>query len=297
MQELAKAKRPELRMTELVGWWLILSGFFHLGVWIFCGGDWAGSISWRKPILFGISGGVTVLSLGWVAGKLQRRVRDKWWLRLFSLAMLIEVGLITLQQWRGVPSHFNRETPLDAVILTGIEILITIASVVILDLTYRCFSPINAARDMVLAIRAGMLLLVLGCALGFAAQAVGSYQQSLHQSTETYGKSGVLKFPHGIPLHAIQFLPAVAWGLARLGADKETRYHAVKLSTYSIVLFTLYGCVQTIGGRARFELSISSTILLCLSVGLLIYPAAIAGWRILGAVHNAKRISRAPLGP
>lgn len=38
-----------------------------------------------------------------------------------ALAVLVEVGQITLQQWRGVPSHFNRATALDALIPNGIE--------------------------------------------------------------------------------------------------------------------------------------------------------------------------------
>ncbi len=265
-------RRPELRLMHRIGWLLILSGLFHVGIWACVGGEWEGVVSWRKPILFGISGGVTVLSLGWVASLVKRCPRDGWWLHLFSVAMLVEVGLITLQQWRGVPSHFNRETPLDAAILIGIEALITVASVVILDLTVRSFGSLNGSNDTKLAIRAGMLLLVLGCVLGFIGQAVGSYQLSIGQSPHTYGKSGVLKFPHGIPLHAIQILPVAAWLLRNLGADEKTRVLSVKLCTLSIVLFTVYGCVQTIAGRSRFETDPASMILLFLSASLLIQP-------------------------
>ena len=42
--------------------------------------------------------------------------------------LLLEVGLITVQQWRGVRSHFNRTTTFDAsieVIMLGLILLVT----------------------------------------------------------------------------------------------------------------------------------------------------------------------------
>ena len=52
--------------------------------------------------------------------------------RLIACAMagglLLEVGLITVQQWRGVRSHFNRTTTFDAsieVIMLGLILLVT----------------------------------------------------------------------------------------------------------------------------------------------------------------------------
>jgi hypothetical protein len=65
-------------------------------VWLIDGGSLSGPISWRKPILFGFSAGVTVLSMGWGVGKMTRWLMDFPLLALFSAAMLVEVGLITL---------------------------------------------------------------------------------------------------------------------------------------------------------------------------------------------------------
>ena len=89
---------------------LVLSGIFHLFVWMVLGGGWEGSISWRKPILFGISTGLTALSLGWIYSKMEVRKWDRVVCGVFCVAILAEVGLISLQQWRGVPSHFNQTT-------------------------------------------------------------------------------------------------------------------------------------------------------------------------------------------
>ena len=35
---------------------------------------------------------------------------------IFAVSMIIEVGLITMQKWRGTASHFNNRSSLDAMI-------------------------------------------------------------------------------------------------------------------------------------------------------------------------------------
>jgi hypothetical protein len=45
---------------------LVASGLVHSVVFLVDGGGWDGPLSWRKPILFGFSFGITVLTLGWV---------------------------------------------------------------------------------------------------------------------------------------------------------------------------------------------------------------------------------------
>lgn len=65
-------KERESAQTPMyvLGLILVGSGLFHVLVFLFSEGSWAGPISWRKPILFGISGGLTTISVGWVMGYL-----------------------------------------------------------------------------------------------------------------------------------------------------------------------------------------------------------------------------------
>ena len=105
MPQHSKDKTP-----RLIAGLLLVSGLLHLGLWCFSGQAWEGALSWRKPALFGISGGLTVWSLGWVMTHLIPGTRDKFWSRVMAWSLLWEVGLITLQCWRGVPSHFNDAT-------------------------------------------------------------------------------------------------------------------------------------------------------------------------------------------
>ncbi len=57
---------------------LLLSSAFHVIVYAVDGGPWAGPVSWRKPILFGFSFGVTLASLGWAAGRMRLTRRAGW---------------------------------------------------------------------------------------------------------------------------------------------------------------------------------------------------------------------------
>ena len=270
---IADAKFSPGRLTaRVIGSVLIISGFIHMTLWAIEGSAWSGPLSLRKPILFGLSGGVTVLSVAWVFGKLRKIWGDEWISCAFGVAMLVEVGLITIQQWRGVPSHFNRATTLDAAILIGMEAMISFASLVIVYVMVRCFRPLHAEPDVALAIRGGMLLLALSCAIGFGLVFFGHQQISLGKNPELYGQSGVVKFPHGMPMHAIQFLPALAWLLRKVRVDSDRRYREVAYGLSAIVGMTCFSLMQTLSGRARFDLTPSSAVVFGVSTLLLSKP-------------------------
>ncbi|MEV6156276.1 hypothetical protein AB0L53_38620 [Nonomuraea sp. NPDC052129] len=103
------------RLWYLIGLLLIVSGLVHLGVLVVDGGPWDGPVSWRKPFTFGVSFGLSVLSLTWVSQFIQLRRRNVL-LGVFAVASVVEVALISVQAWRGVPSHFNMSTDVDSLI-------------------------------------------------------------------------------------------------------------------------------------------------------------------------------------
>lgn len=271
-QEMPPQRRAEQRVLDAAGILLVASGCLHVLVWLADGGSLDGPVSWRKPILFGVSAGVTLLSLGWVVGKMRRRTGDLLLTGALAAAMLVEVGLITLQQWRGVASHFNRETALDGTVLAWIEVLIVVVTVAIAELTRRSFGPLRATADVALAIRGGMALLVFSCLLGFVLVAWGNHQVAAGRSPEIYGAAGVMKFPHGVPMHAIQFIPILAWVLRRAGAAESRRTLAVACAITSASAFTVFSLVQTFSGRGRFEFWWLSAAFLVGSVVLLLVP-------------------------
>ena len=244
---------PRARPLALWGVILVASGLVHIGVWGVLGGPWEGPVTWRKPILFGISGGLTSLSLGWAWAQLPWRRGDLRLARLTAWALVIEVGLIDLQRWRGVASHFNRATPLDSWLYDVMGGLILLVTLVIIDLTVRWFRtrpPVTA--DMLLAARAGLVFLAVSCLLGIWASVHGDTQVARGMPPEIYGAAGVVKFPHGVVIHAIQWLPFIAWAGRRVGFSGRTRLLLVAAATAASSLLLAYALTQTLDGRPRF---------------------------------------------
>lgn len=264
-----KSYRPEQLWLFFAGGLLVASGCLHVLVWMLDGGSLSGSVSWRKPILFGFSAGATLLSMGWVVGKMKRRWTDLPLFALFAVAMLVEVGLITLQQWRGVASHFNRATPFDGAVLAWIEWLILFATLVIAETARRSFHPLAATSDIALAVRAGMAYLLFACLLGFVLVWWGEYRLARDLPPETYPPAGVMKFPHGVPIHAIQYLPLLAWALRRLGVVEHRRLLAVACAVASTMAFTAFSLLQTFTGRSRFDVDALSAFTLLIAAALM----------------------------
>ena len=76
---------------------LVASGAFHAAVLLVDGGSWEGPVSWRKPIVFGLSFGVTVVTLAWMLGFLHPRRAVAWIVvSVLAVASIGEVALISL---------------------------------------------------------------------------------------------------------------------------------------------------------------------------------------------------------
>ena len=208
---------------------LVLSGAFHLLVFAADDRPWAGPVSWRKPITFGEAFGITLATVTWVSRPLaMSRRRRAVLLRIFAADSVVEVAGITLQAWRGVPSHLNTSTPSDAAVATvlaagGAVLVIVLGTFAACALT----RPVRAARDRALAIRAGWLFLVAGLLSGAAMIAVGTVAKRTGTLAHAYAVTGFLKGFHGLTIHALLTLPALAWALERLNVSPGRRHRAV----------------------------------------------------------------------
>ena len=108
---------PWQRFASLVGSTLIAVGLAHLVAWLVVGGAWADPVSFRKPTTFGISFGLTTVTLAWVAGHLRISDRTGWLLvGPLAVADTAEVVSVSLQRWRGVAAYFNDDTTLDSML-------------------------------------------------------------------------------------------------------------------------------------------------------------------------------------
>lgn len=265
------SKPPSFRFALGIAAILLFSGCVHLAILMILGTTWHGPLSFRKPALFGISGGMTMWSLAWLMTQLRPKGFDKALINAIATSLFIEVSLITLQTWRGVASHFNHSTNIDAAIeftMLGLILLVT-GAIFYLTWRTRWLRAIDPA--MAIAIRGGMGLLALSCLLGIATTVLGEVSLSVGRSYEVWGRAGVLKFPHGVALHAIQMLPFVAW-LTRTCELQHSSVRIVNSALASQVLFMLYAVWQTSQGRDRFDWDSIGGILIAMIVLLSVYP-------------------------
>ncbi|MGW1036219.1 hypothetical protein ACWD4Z_28995 [Streptomyces antibioticus] len=196
---------------------LILSGLLHLVVFAVDGGPWDGPVSWRKPVTFGLSFGVTLLAVVRVTSclRLDARLRTLL-LGVFAADCVVEVGGITLQAWRRVPSHLDMETPFDTAVSMTLAVgggvlvvLLTVFAVV----SFR--HPPTGPAGMALAVRSGFAVLLVALASGAAMIARGVVLTRTGHQEAAYRSTAPLKPLHGVSLHAVLVLPALAWLLSR----------------------------------------------------------------------------------
>ncbi|MFD7430490.1 hypothetical protein ACFV6Z_26115 [Streptomyces sp. NPDC059818] len=222
--------RPVEGLCYATGAVLIASGLVHLVVLVVDGGSWDGPVSWRKPVTFGLSFGLTLIAITWVSSYLRIGARTRTvLLGTFAADCVLEVAGITVQAWRRVPSHFNMETPFD----TGVSMTLAVgggALVVIL-------STLSAAAflrrpggppGMALALRAGCGILVIGLLSGAAMIARGVYLTRTGHQLAGYASTASLKPLHGVSLHAVLVLPVLVRLLAMTSWSPHTRVSVVR---------------------------------------------------------------------
>jgi hypothetical protein len=247
---------------------LMGSGVFHGVVYLVDGGDWAGPLSWRKPVVFGLSFGITLLTVTWLAGFLRPSRRWGWvTVGLLSAASVGEVFLISMQTWRGVPSHFNEDTAFDGMVFSLMGMLVSIVGLTILVVTVRAFIRINAPPSLALAIRLGLLLMLVS-------QGVGA--QMIAEGGNTYGSAGALKVPHAFTLHAVQVLPALALLMLVSRHEERWRTRVVALGAVGYALLIAASMVQTYAGRGPADLDVGEAVLAVAGLVVLAVAAVLA---------------------
>ncbi|MDF3302613.1 hypothetical protein [Streptomyces tropicalis] len=221
--------RPAERLCHGTGLVLILSGLLHLGVFAVDGGPWDGPVSWRKPVTFGLSFGLTLIAVTWVTSYLRvgERLRAAL-LVVFAADCVVEVAGITLQAWRGVPSHLDTETPFDTAVsmtlaLGGAVLVVVLTLFAVVSFRHRPAGPAGMAR----AVRAGFAILLVGLASGAAMIARGVVLSRAGHQQAAYASTAPLKPLHGVSLHAVLVLPALALLLSRTSWNERDRERMV----------------------------------------------------------------------
>ena len=231
------------RVAFAVGGLLFLSGLTHVVVLLVTGGSWVGPVSLRKAATFGLSFGLTLATVAWVAHLIPLTGRARTvLLSAFTVVSAVETTLVSLQAWRGVPSHFNFETGFD----TGVSMTLAAGGfVIIATIVGMALAAFRAGRRqsaaMRLALRFGFATLLVALALGAAMIATGSAAARGPDPSVAYETAGFLKPAHAVTMHAILVIPALAWLLSftRWSENRQTNIVRVGIVGYTVLALVI----------------------------------------------------------
>src|SRR5215475_14168545 len=243
------------RLLWIVGAVLLATMVFHIVALVVTGGPVSGPVSLRKPATFAEAGWLIAWSVALILPRLRTRPVQRH--IIAGTTVLFGVGettIMAIQAWRGVPSHYNFSTLFDAALVrggaAGTAGLFLVGVVVLLVALLR--TP-GLQASLRLGLLAGVLLLFVGCLVGFImiSNNSGVFEGSvgsgfanrsaayLGPDRSTVGPEylllrpathgGDLVLPHAIGVHGLLLLavPAVLLTGTRLSAARQLQLVAV----------------------------------------------------------------------
>jgi hypothetical protein len=201
-------------------WWcgtlLLASGAAHAVVAVLDWAPWWGAVSWRKPVVFGMSLGILAWSAVWVMRQLPVR-RWGWFpAGLLGGGSIVELIAITMQRWRGEASHFNYATSFDTAVwavMSTVILLVALALAMLLLWSLAQFQGTPAARIVVVV---GLSAMMVSGYIGYGMAAVGEAAAAATgqaPATIVFGAAGSAKLAHALGMHGLQVLGMLAIGL------------------------------------------------------------------------------------
>jgi hypothetical protein len=235
------------RIAYTVGGLLFLSGLVHLVVLIVSGGTWTGPVSLRKPTTFGLSFGLTLATVAWVTHFVPMSPRTRNLLvGAFTVTCVVETALVSTQAWRGVPSHFNFETPFDTAVSMTLAAggFAIVATTIAMTLTAFRASGVESSA-MRLALRFGFVTLLVALAVGAAMIATGSVAARGPDPSVAYTTAGFLKPAHAVTMHAILVIPALAWLVSFTHWGENQQLNVVRLGVAGYGLLSIVIIIES----------------------------------------------------
>ena len=232
-----------------VGALLLASGIVHAAILIVSGATWEGPLSLRKPMTFGLSFGLTLITIIWVSVFVQLTPRTRSLLLSVLIgACFLETALVSLQTWRGAPSHFNVETPFDATVARILAVGGFTLIIVIAILTYasiRTGPPVP--MSLRIATRTGFITLLGAQIVGAAMIARGMALVFAGNAKAAYLTAGSLKPMHAVLMHGVLVLPALAWLLSFGNWSEQRRTTIVLLAAAGYVILVAAVALANLG--------------------------------------------------
>jgi hypothetical protein len=155
-------------------------------------------------------------------------------------------------------------------------ILILGVTGVILMLTVRSFTnEVTQPTPMVIAMQSGLVYLAISCILGVLINISGDLRVQEGLLPARYGQAGVPKFPHGVVIHALQWLPVIAWLTAKAKFGMFVQRQMSIVASAATGLLLIYASIVTLLGRARFDAPVPLAIVFYIAVLLFVSLGAV----------------------
>lgn len=214
---------------------------------------------WLKPMKFTVSFGIYFLTLGWLLAHLPG---PRWAVQIISRvtagAVFFEVPTLALQAGRGVTSHFNTTTLLDAALFHAMGVA-AFAQMGMLAWSLLLFwtQKVDLPDSYLCGIRAGMTLSLAAVLPGMAMIVMGQHSVGVADGgaglplVNWSTIAGDLRIAHFLGVHAVQALPLAGFVLARLEGilGKRNSPAVVTLLAAAYALMMMGTFVQALVGQ------------------------------------------------
>ncbi len=179
---------------------------------------------WIKPLKFCISGGIFILTSGYLITLYPYSTRKKNIINnIVSWTLLIEIAIIVYQASRGVQSHYNETSLFDGLLFAAMGILIAVNVLIMVLFVFDTIRlKLNATKSIQWAILLGWVIVLLGSWVG--GQMISQMSHNVGVADGGAGLplvnwstiGGDLRIAHFFGLHGIQIIPLFALGLSKI---------------------------------------------------------------------------------
>jgi hypothetical protein len=278
---LAEAQ-PYQRFLYRVAAILVASAVLHAVVFVADDRPWDGTASWRQPMAFSLAFALVLPSLAWAMSFLASRRRLGWAVSgTLGFGALLTVLLIAAQAWRGQRAFFPEDLPVDNAVWTGLQIGIGLIVLAIITEAIWAWTHLEAQPSIRWAIRAGLVLVVAGLAMGGVMVTEGVLQDEDNEepgqvsSPIVSGESGLVLVPHLLSLHGLLVLSVLAWLLTFTTWPERRRTAAVQTASAGYLVLVAVLLTQALAGRAPLDLGGVLAVLFWISLALVIGAAGV----------------------
>ncbi len=243
--------------------WLVENPILAAGVWLQFGlavlalfampfdtREILGINPWIKPLKFDLSVLMLLVTLAAFLSGLPRFETARWWIGgSIAVALTLENCVISLQALRGVRSHMNYTTPLDARLFMSMGLMAVIATVAVaLTLGLVFIDRPRWPIAVVWGVRLGLVMFLAGSVEGVVmithtGHTVGAADGLQGLPLLNWSrKHGDLRVAHFFALHAVQAFPLLGYLLSRMPLDECLQVGMVFAGTalYTVAVWLLF---------------------------------------------------------